>query len=92
MATRAQGWAERGMLGVVVVEHLAMIRAGSRRVNWFNPDATIGESASFDLLSTAVLLVDVRGRVVFANQAAELLFEVSRKHIAGQKVTRFVAQ
>ena len=57
-------------------------------MNWFDLDANISEFASFDLLATAVLLVDGRGRVVFANQAAELLFEVSRKHIAGQKVTR----
>jgi two-component system nitrogen regulation sensor histidine kinase GlnL len=57
-------------------------------VNWFDLDATLGEFAAFDLLATAVLLVDERGRVMFANQAAELLFESSRKHIAGQKVTR----
>ena len=57
-------------------------------MNWFDLDATVSEFAAFDLLATAVLLVDARGRVTFANQAAELLFEVSRKHIAGQKVTR----
>jgi two-component system nitrogen regulation sensor histidine kinase GlnL len=57
-------------------------------VNWFDLDASLGEFAAFDLLATAVLLVDERGRVMFANQAAELLFESSRKHIAGQKVAR----
>jgi two-component system nitrogen regulation sensor histidine kinase GlnL len=44
-----------------------------------------------DLLATAVLVIDWRGTVVFANQAAEQLFEVSRKHLTGQFVQRLFA-
>jgi two-component system nitrogen regulation sensor histidine kinase GlnL len=62
-------------------------------LNWFAVDSAHSEFTAFDLLSTAVLLVDSRGRVSFANQAAEQIFEISRKHITGQKLTRlFVDQ
>jgi two-component system nitrogen regulation sensor histidine kinase GlnL len=44
--------------------------------------------AGLELLSTAVLVVDADARVVFANQAAEHLFEVSRRILVGQLVTR----
>jgi two-component system nitrogen regulation sensor histidine kinase GlnL len=37
-----------------------------------------------DLLSTAVLLLDARARIVHVNQAAELLLEASRKTLVGQ--------
>jgi two-component system nitrogen regulation sensor histidine kinase GlnL len=37
-----------------------------------------------DLLSTAVLLLDARARIVHVNQAAELLFDTSRKTLVGQ--------
>ena len=53
-------------------------------MNWFNPDATIGEFTSFDLLSTAVLLVDVRGRVVFANQAAEWIDIIEKAYASDE--------
>ncbi|HUH60048.1 MAG TPA: nitrogen regulation protein NR(II) [Candidimonas sp.] len=42
--------------------------------------------ASYDLLSTAVLLVDAAGRVEHANTAAEELFGLSRKQMAGKPV------
>lgn len=41
-----------------------------------------------DLLSTAVLLLDSDARVVHVNQAAELLFDTSRKTLVGQPVGR----
>jgi two-component system nitrogen regulation sensor histidine kinase GlnL len=44
--------------------------------------------AGLELLSTAVLVIDADARVAFANQAAEHLFEVSRRILVGQLVTR----
>jgi two-component system nitrogen regulation sensor histidine kinase GlnL len=41
-----------------------------------------------DLLSTAVLLLDAGARIVHVNQAAELLFDTSRKTLVGQPVGR----
>ncbi len=41
-----------------------------------------------DLLSTAVLLLDASARIVHVNQAAELLFDTSRKTLVGQPVGR----
>jgi len=45
VATRAKGWAERGMLGVVVVEHLAMIRAGTALMISEQPDMAVAAEA-----------------------------------------------
>ncbi|HUL64657.1 MAG TPA: nitrogen regulation protein NR(II) [Burkholderiaceae bacterium] len=44
--------------------------------------------AGLELLSTAVMVIDADARVVFANQAAEHLFEVSRRILVGQLVSR----
>ena len=44
--------------------------------------------AGLELLSTAVMVIDADARVVFANQAAEQLFEVSRRILVGQLVSR----
>jgi two-component system nitrogen regulation sensor histidine kinase GlnL len=41
-----------------------------------------------DLLATAVLVLNWRGIVVFANQAAEQLFETSRAKLIGQQAQR----
>ncbi|MBC8119916.1 MAG: PAS domain-containing protein, partial [Burkholderiaceae bacterium] len=41
-----------------------------------------------DLLSTAVMLVDGHGRIAHVNQAAELLFDTSRKTLVGQLAGR----
>jgi two-component system, NtrC family, nitrogen regulation sensor histidine kinase GlnL len=41
-----------------------------------------------DLLATAVLVLNWRGIVVFANQAAEQLFEISRAKLVGQQAQR----
>ncbi len=47
--------------------------------------------AGLELLSTAVLVIDADGRVAFANQAAEHLFEVSRRILVGQLIARLFA-
>ena len=39
-------------------------------------------------LSTAVLLLDGQGLVLYANPSAENLFEISLNHIAGQNLTQ----
>ena len=44
-----------------------------------------------DLLATAVLVLNWRGIVVFADQAAEQLFEVSRAKLVGQQAQRLFA-
>lgn len=44
--------------------------------------------AGLDLLTTAVLVLNWRGDVVYANQAAEQLVESSRKNLVGQPAAR----
>lgn len=46
--------------------------------------------AAYDLLSTAVLLLDSQGRVDHVNTAAEELFGVSRRHLVGQDAARLL--
>ena len=45
----------------------------------------VGERA-LDLLATAVLVLDVGRRVIYANPAAENLFELSRRKLAGHRL------
>lgn len=47
--------------------------------------------AGLDLIATAVLVINWRGEVVFANQAAEHLFETSRKNLVGHGTQRLFA-
>jgi len=47
----------------------------------FLPEDVAGAYAGLDLLATAVLILDERDRVIYANAAAENLFEVSRKQL-----------
>jgi two-component system, NtrC family, nitrogen regulation sensor histidine kinase GlnL len=49
----------------------------------FIDSATSGAYRGLELLATAVLLLDRRGLVIYANPAAENLFELSKKQIAG---------
>lgn len=44
------------------------------------------DTASYDLLSTAVLLLDNKGRILSANTAAEELFSMSRRLLATRQV------
>jgi two-component system nitrogen regulation sensor histidine kinase GlnL len=52
--------------------------------------ALAGRYDALDLLSTAVLLLDARARIVHVNQAAELLFETSRRTLIGQPGGRVI--
>jgi two-component system, NtrC family, nitrogen regulation sensor histidine kinase GlnL len=45
---------------------------------------------SLDLLSTAVLLADRAGQILHLNQAAELLFDASRRTLIGQPIGRLL--
>jgi two-component system nitrogen regulation sensor histidine kinase GlnL len=47
--------------------------------------------AGLDLLATGVLVVDADGHVAYANQAAEVLLETSRRHLVGQPAQRLFA-
>lgn len=48
------------------------------------PTGNFMDVSAYDLLSTAVLLLDGQGRIDFANSAAEELFHASRRALAGQ--------
>jgi two-component system nitrogen regulation sensor histidine kinase GlnL len=54
------------------------------------PSAFASRYDALDLLSTAVLLLDGRARIVHVNQAAELLFETSRRTLIGQPGGRVI--
>jgi two-component system, NtrC family, nitrogen regulation sensor histidine kinase GlnL len=65
-------------------------------MTWLDPVVTAarlaGRYQGLDLLSTAVLVFDDRARVVFANHAAEQLFEGSRKNLVGQAAARLFVE
>jgi two-component system nitrogen regulation sensor histidine kinase GlnL len=46
------------------------------------------EYAGLDLLATGVLVVEADGRIGYANQAAEVLLDTSRRHLVGQPAQR----
>jgi two-component system, NtrC family, nitrogen regulation sensor histidine kinase GlnL len=46
------------------------------------------EYAGLDLLATGVLIVDAAGDVGYANEAAEILLDTSRRHLVGQPAPR----
>jgi two-component system nitrogen regulation sensor histidine kinase GlnL len=52
------------------------------------PPEQTARYAGLELLSTAVMVIDADARVAFANQAAEQMFEVSRRILIGQLVAR----
>ena len=54
----------------------------------FGFSADPGRFQGLDLLTTAVLVLNWRGIVVLANQAAEQLFETSRARLVGQQAQR----
>jgi len=49
------------------------------------------ECAGLDLLATGVLVVESEGHVTYANQAAEVLLDTSRRHLVGQAAQRLFA-
>jgi len=52
------------------------------------PQAPPSEYAGLDLLATAVLIVDAAGNIAYANEAAEVLLDVSRRHLIGHPARR----
>lgn len=46
--------------------------------------------AAYDLLSTAVLLLDADGRIEYVNTAAEELFGISHRHFVGQSAANLL--
>jgi two-component system nitrogen regulation sensor histidine kinase GlnL len=49
------------------------------------------EVAGLDLLATGVLVLEADGTIGYANQAAEVLLEASRRHLVGQPAQRLFA-
>jgi two-component system nitrogen regulation sensor histidine kinase GlnL len=56
------------------------------KLRLFSPQVAGPPARDFDLLATAVLMLDGRGRVAYANPAAENLFEFSRLKMMGQSL------
>jgi two-component system nitrogen regulation sensor histidine kinase GlnL len=55
------------------------------------PVPAMPEYAGLDLLATAVLVTEADGTIGYANQAAEVLLEASRRHLVGQPAQRLFA-
>jgi two-component system nitrogen regulation sensor histidine kinase GlnL len=51
----------------------------------------VEDCAALDLLATGVLVVESDGNVGYANQAAEVLLETSRRHLVGHPAQRLFA-
>ena len=63
----------------------------SRFLHSFARDETRSTHPGLEMLATAVLLLDRTRTVVYANPAAENLFELSRKHLVGHKAPEIFA-
>jgi two-component system nitrogen regulation sensor histidine kinase GlnL len=65
-------------------------------MSWFDADPAALEAparyAGLDLLATAVLIVGADGAVAYANQAAEQLFDLSRRSLVGHRTARLFAE
>jgi two-component system nitrogen regulation sensor histidine kinase GlnL len=65
-------------------------------MSWFDvaPAALDGPAryAGLDLLATAVLIVGADGAIAYANQAAEQLFDLSRRGLVGLRAARLFAE
>jgi two-component system nitrogen regulation sensor histidine kinase GlnL len=66
-----------------MVDSAAFLNSGE--VSLFARERAHAAYGGLELLATAVLLLDAGRRVVYANPAAENLFALSRKHLAGQR-------
>ena len=55
----------------------------------FGPLPPAQDYAGLDLLATGVLVVEPDGSIGYANQAAEVLLDMSRRHLVGQPAQRF---
>ena len=58
------------------------------KLRLFSPPAVAAPARDFDLLATAVLMLDDRQRIAYANPAAENLFELSRRRTDRRKIAR----
>src|SRR5436189_4065123 len=54
------------------------------KLRLFAPPVAAAPARDFDQLATAVLALDGRGRIAYANPAAENLFELSRQKLMHQ--------
>lgn len=65
-------------------------------MSWFDVDPAALDAptryAGLDLLATAVLIVGADGAVAYANQAAEQLFDLSRRGLVGHGAARLFAE
>lgn len=65
-------------------------------MSWFDVDPAALDAptryAGLDLLATAVLIVGAGGAVAYANQAAEQLFDLSRRGLVGHGAARLFAE
>ncbi len=65
-------------------------------MSWFDADPAALQApsryAGLDLLATAVLIVGADGAVAYANQAAEQLFDLSRRSLVGHRAARLFAE
>ena len=57
------------------------------KLRLFSPPVIAAPASELDLLATAVLMLDDRRRIVYANPAAENLFELSRAKLLHQALT-----
>jgi len=57
------------------------------KLRLFSPPVIAAPASELDLLATAVLMLDNRHRIVYANPAAENLFELSRAKLLHQALT-----
>ena len=57
------------------------------KLRLFSPPVIAAPASELDLLATAVLMLDHRHRIVYANPAAENLFELSRAKLLHQALT-----
>src|SRR4030095_1137823 len=67
-----------GAPAMIAVSKLFPLRAGAS-------DDGGHAVAGFELLATAVLMLDAGRRVTYANPAAENLFELAKKHLVGHR-------
>jgi two-component system, NtrC family, nitrogen regulation sensor histidine kinase GlnL len=69
----------------ISVRSAPFLNVKPRFLHSFARDETRSTHPGLEMLATAVLLLDRARTVVYANPAAENLFELSRKHLVGHK-------
>ena len=64
----------------------------SAAANLARPPQAAHDYAGLDLLATGVLVVEPDGHIGYANQAAEVLLDTSRRHLIGQPAQRVFSE